>query len=169
MHVRILIFTVLNELIWVLFWIYISTECIDFPNLHQFQADVETDEVYAQMTLQPLNPVSSFSCFLGSPIAAQNDQNDLVQQEQKEPYLPMEMGHLSKQPTNYFCKTLTASDTSTHGGFSVPRRAAEKVFPPLVNPYIETMATFRLIIPVLKIKSFYLIYRIILCNLLLKS
>ncbi|KAE8733262.1 Auxin response factor 6 [Hibiscus syriacus] len=37
----------------------------------------------------------------------------------------------SKQPTNYFCKTLTASDTSTHGGFSDPRRAAEKVFPPL--------------------------------------
>ncbi|MFS8014958.1 putative DNA-binding pseudobarrel domain superfamily [Helianthus anomalus] len=32
---------------------------------------------------------------------------------------------------NYFCKTLTASDTSTHGGFSVARRAAEKVFPPL--------------------------------------
>ena len=32
-----------------------------------------------------------------------------------------------------FCKTLTASDTSTHGGFSVPRRAAEDCFPPLVN------------------------------------
>ena len=31
-----------------------------------------------------------------------------------------------------FCKTLTASDTSTHGGFSVPRRAAEDCFPPLV-------------------------------------
>ena len=31
-----------------------------------------------------------------------------------------------------FCKTLTASDTSTHGGFSVPRRAAEYCFPPLV-------------------------------------
>ncbi|XP_068646924.1 auxin response factor 12-like [Aristolochia californica] len=71
-------------------------------------ADVETDEVYAQMTLQPLNP-----------------------QEQKETYLPAELGIPSKQPTNYFCKTLTASDTSTHGGFSVPRRAAEKVFPPL--------------------------------------
>ncbi|KAI4300013.1 hypothetical protein L6164_033433 [Bauhinia variegata] len=71
-------------------------------------ADVETDEVYAQMTLQPLNP-----------------------QEQKEAYLPVELGTPSKQPTNYFCKTLTASDTSTHGGFSVPRRAAEKVFPPL--------------------------------------
>ncbi|CAN1351953.1 Auxin response factor 6 [Linum perenne] len=71
-------------------------------------SDVETDEVYAQMTLQPLNP------------------------EQKEVYLlPAELGAPSKQPTNYFCKTLTASDTSTHGGFSVPRRAAEKVFPPL--------------------------------------
>jgi hypothetical protein len=41
------------------------------------------------------------------------------------------LGIPSKQPSNYFCKTLTASDTSTHGGFSVPRRAAEKVFPPL--------------------------------------
>eukprot|EP00257_Ricinus_communis_P011652 XP_002532983.2 LOW QUALITY PROTEIN: auxin response factor 6 [Ricinus communis] len=71
-------------------------------------ADVETDEVYAQMTLQPLSP-----------------------QEQKDAYLPAELGTPNKQPTNYFCKTLTASDTSTHGGFSVPRRAAEKVFPPL--------------------------------------
>ncbi|KAG1348224.1 auxin response factor 12-like [Cocos nucifera] len=71
-------------------------------------ADAETDEVYAQMTLQPLSP-----------------------EEQKDPYLPAELGAPSKQPTNYFCKTLTASDTSTHGGFSVPRRAAEKVFPPL--------------------------------------
>ncbi|XP_010908226.1 auxin response factor 12 [Elaeis guineensis] len=71
-------------------------------------ADVETDEVYAQMTLQPLSL-----------------------QEQKDTYLPIDMGVVSKQPTNYFCKTLTASDTSTHGGFSVPRRAAEKVFPPL--------------------------------------
>ncbi|XP_047319683.1 auxin response factor 8-like isoform X2 [Impatiens glandulifera] len=71
-------------------------------------ADVETDEVYAQMTLQPLTA-----------------------EEQKDTYIPVEMGIPSKQPTNYFCKTLTASDTSTHGGFSVPRRAAEKVFPPL--------------------------------------
>ncbi|PIN17457.1 hypothetical protein CDL12_09885 [Handroanthus impetiginosus] len=72
-------------------------------------ADVETDEVYAQMTLQPLTP---------------QEQKDIC-------LLPAELGAPSKQPTNYFCKTLTASDTSTHGGFSVPRRAAEKVFPPL--------------------------------------
>ncbi|ONM12255.1 Auxin response factor 3 [Zea mays] len=77
-------------------------------------ADVETDEVYAQMTLQPLNP-----------------------QEQNDAYLPAEMGIMSKQPTNYFCKTLTASDTSTHGGFSVPRRAAERVFPPLFRTYFS--------------------------------
>ncbi|KAK3028686.1 hypothetical protein RJ639_038065 [Escallonia herrerae] len=72
-------------------------------------ADVNTDEVYAQMTLQPLSP---------------QEQKDLC-------LLPAELGTQSKQPTNYFCKTLTASDTSTHGGFSVPRRAAEKVFPTL--------------------------------------
>ncbi|CAL9101740.1 unnamed protein product [Musa acuminata var. zebrina] len=60
------------------------------------------------MTLQPLSP-----------------------EEQKVTYFPSEMGFASKQPTNYFCKILTASDTSTHGGFSIPRRAAEKVFPPL--------------------------------------
>ncbi|KAK7277908.1 hypothetical protein RJT34_22927 [Clitoria ternatea] len=48
-------------------------------------------------------------------------------QEQKEVYLlPAELGTPNKQPTNYFCNTLTAS-TSTHGGFSVPRRATEKV------------------------------------------
>ncbi|KAL6546347.1 ADP-ribosylation factor, Arf Arf6 [Orobanche minor] len=75
----------------------------------RMHADIETDEVYAQMTLQPLSP-----------------------QDQKEAsFLPADLGGGSKQPTNYFCKTLTASDTSTHGGFSVPRRAAEKVFPPL--------------------------------------
>lgn len=44
----------------------------------------------------------------------------------------------SKHPSEFFCKTLTASDTSTHGGFSVPRRAAEKLFPPLVS-----FSTFR--------------------------
>jgi hypothetical protein len=31
-----------------------------------------------------------------------------------------------------FCKMLTASDTSTHGGFSVLRRHADECLPPLV-------------------------------------
>ncbi|KAM3341700.1 auxin response factor 5 [Capsicum galapagoense] len=70
-------------------------------------ADKETDEIYAQMSLQPVNserdvfPIPDFGL---------------------KP---------NKHPTEFFCKTLTASDTSTHGGFSVPRRAAEKLFPPL--------------------------------------
>lgn len=38
----------------------------------------------------------------------------------------------TKSTPHMFCKTLTASDTSTHGGFSVPRRAAEDCFPSLV-------------------------------------
>ncbi|URE34713.1 auxin response factor [Musa troglodytarum] len=72
-------------------------------------ADAETDEVYAQMTLQPVNKYD------------------------REAMLASEMGlKQNKQPAEFFCKTLTASDTSTHGGFSVPRRAAEKIFPALV-------------------------------------
>ncbi|KAL5129261.1 Auxin response factor 5 [Glycine soja] len=70
-------------------------------------ADKETDEIYAQMTLQPLN-------------------------SEREVFPISDFGHKhSKHPSEFFCKTLTASDTSTHGGFSVPRRAAEKLFPPL--------------------------------------
>ncbi|CAI0382780.1 unnamed protein product [Linum tenue] len=70
-------------------------------------ADKETDEIYAQMSLQPVNsekdifPIPDFGLKAG------------------------------RHPTEFFCKTLTASDTSTHGGFSVPRRAAEKLFPQL--------------------------------------
>ncbi|KAJ9168082.1 hypothetical protein P3X46_019653 [Hevea brasiliensis] len=71
-------------------------------------ADAETDEVYAQMTLQP------------------------VSKYEKEALMASDMGlKQNRQPTEFFCKTLTASDTSTHGGFSVPRRAAEKIFPSL--------------------------------------
>ncbi|WCJ34678.1 Auxin response factor 19 [Euphorbia peplus] len=71
-------------------------------------ADPETDEVYAQMTLQPV-PSFDKDALLRSDITLKTN----------------------KPPTEFFCKTLTASDTSTHGGFSVPRRAAEKIFPPL--------------------------------------
>ncbi|KAM0834013.1 hypothetical protein ACQ4PT_063899 [Festuca glaucescens] len=57
-----------------------------------------------------------------------------------------EDGDGEKKPRmpHMFCKTLTASDTSTHGGFSVPRRAAEDCFPPLdykqVRPSQELVA-----------------------------
>lgn len=70
-------------------------------------ADKETDEIYAQMSLKPVN-------------------------SEKDIFPVPDFGlKPSKHPSEFFCKTLTASDTSTHGGFSVPRRAAEKLFPPL--------------------------------------
>ncbi|GMI91311.1 indole-3-acetic acid inducible 24, AUXIN RESPONSE FACTOR 5, MONOPTEROS [Hibiscus trionum] len=70
-------------------------------------ADMDTDEVYAQMSLQPVN-------------------------SEKDVFHSPEFGvNPSKHPNEIFCKILTASDTSTHGGFSVPRRAAEKLFPQL--------------------------------------
>ncbi|KHN40318.1 Auxin response factor 5 [Glycine soja] len=71
-------------------------------------ADPETDEVYAQITLQPV-PSFDKDALLRSDLALKS----------------------SKPQPDFFCKQLTASDTSTHGGFSVPRRAADKIFPPL--------------------------------------
>lgn len=62
------------------------------------------------------------------------ESNTSSLQYDKEALLASDMGlKQNKQPTEFFCKTLTASDTSTHGGFSVPRRAAEKIFSPLVR------------------------------------
>ncbi|KAM5565075.1 auxin response factor 5 [Rosa sericea] len=70
-------------------------------------ADKETDEIFTQMCLKPVN-------------------------SEKDVFPVPDFGlKPSKHPSEFFCKILTASDTSTHGGFSVPRRAAEKLFPPL--------------------------------------
>ncbi|KAL8127099.1 auxin response factor 5-like isoform X2 [Apium graveolens] len=70
-------------------------------------SDKDTDEIYAQMSLQPVN-------------------------SEKDVFPIPDLGlKTNKHPSEFFCKTLTASDTSTHGGFSVPRRAAEKLFPQL--------------------------------------
>ncbi|XP_057766076.1 auxin response factor 5 [Salvia miltiorrhiza] len=94
-----------------------TTQIPNYPNLptqllcqvHNvtLHADKETDEIYAQMSLQCVNT-------------------------EKDVFPIPDFGlKPSKHPTEFFCKTLTASDTSTHGGFSVPRRAAEKLFPQL--------------------------------------
>ncbi|CAO2166424.1 unnamed protein product [Urochloa humidicola] len=80
-------------------------------------ADAATDEVYARLAL-----VAEGEAFgrnvRGGGVEGDDDMEDL-DAERKSQMLHM------------FCKTLTASDTSTHGGFSVPRRAAEDCFPPL--------------------------------------
>ncbi|KAL0735236.1 hypothetical protein Bca4012_011446 [Brassica carinata] len=89
-------------------------------NVHLL-ANKETDEVYTQVTLLPLQEFQ---------ILVLNAEGKEVRElgggdEEKN-------GSSSvKRTPHMFCKTLTASDTSTHGGFSVPRRAAEDCFAPL--------------------------------------
>ncbi|XP_042506562.1 auxin response factor 11-like [Macadamia integrifolia] len=73
----------------------------------QLLAEQETDEVYAQITLQP-------------------------EADQSEPGSPDPSTSEPLRPTVHsFCKILTASDTSTHGGFSVLRKHANECLPPL--------------------------------------
>ncbi|KAI9174253.1 hypothetical protein LWI28_014653 [Acer negundo] len=73
----------------------------------QLMAEQETDEVYAQITLLP-------------------------EPNLEEPTSPDPCPSESARPTVHsFCKVLTASDTSTHGGFSVLRKHATECLPPL--------------------------------------
>ncbi|XP_028757045.1 auxin response factor 4 isoform X2 [Neltuma alba] len=84
----------------------------------QLLANKENDEVYTQVTLFPQ-----------AELAAVHLEG---QELEKLGAFQEENGGLpAKSTPHMFCKTLTASDTSTHGGFSVPRRAAEDCFPPL--------------------------------------
>lgn len=86
----------------------------------ELKAEPETDEVYAQITLIPEKiqdePTSPDSCL-------------------NEPPRPK---------VQSFVKILTASDTSTHGGFSVLRKHANECLPPLdmsqVTPTQELVA-----------------------------
>ncbi|KAL6840443.1 hypothetical protein ACP4OV_030253 [Aristida adscensionis] len=76
----------------------------------ELKAEADTDEVYAQIMLMP-----------------EPDQNEVEADKASS-------GSGATQPrpaVRSFCKTLTASDTSTHGGFSVLRRHADECLPPL--------------------------------------
>ena len=74
----------------------------------QLKAEPNTDEVFAQVTLLP---------------EPSQDENAV---EKEPPSPPPPRFHVHS-----FCKTLTASDTSTHGGFSILRRHADECLPPL--------------------------------------
>ncbi|GJS16560.1 auxin response factor 2-like protein [Tanacetum coccineum] len=76
-------------------------------NVH-LRAEQDTDEVFAQITLMPES----------------NQDENAVKKEPAPPAQPRFHVHS-------FCKTLTASDTSTHGGFSVLRRHADECLPAL--------------------------------------
>ncbi|KAL5730554.1 hypothetical protein ACHQM5_003360 [Ranunculus cassubicifolius] len=84
----------------------------------KLHAEVATDEVYAEVALLPENEEIE--------VKLKNGEMEIESEEEDE------IEGFGKAITPHmFCKTLTASDTSTHGGFSVPRRAAEDCFPPL--------------------------------------
>ena len=100
------------------------------------QAEPETDEVFAQLTLLPepedvknllclLFTVCLLSLFLTFYVDFSEQDLDLI--ENKEPAEP------PQRSVCRFTKILTASDTSTHGGFSVLRKHAEECLPPLVT------------------------------------
>uniref|UniRef100_A0A8I6WLR4 Auxin response factor n=1 Tax=Hordeum vulgare subsp. vulgare TaxID=112509 RepID=A0A8I6WLR4_HORVV len=81
-------------------------------------ADATTDEVYAQLSLLPENEELVRRMREATDDVSGGEDGETVKQR------------FARMP-HMFCKTLTASDTSTHGGFSVPRRAAEDCFPHL--------------------------------------
>ncbi|XP_068657815.1 auxin response factor 2A-like isoform X2 [Aristolochia californica] len=74
----------------------------------QLKAECDTDEVYAQVTLLP----------------EEKQDETISEKEALPPWAP-------RSHVYSFCKTLTASDTSTHGGFSVLKRHADDCLPPL--------------------------------------
>ncbi|KAE8669808.1 Auxin response factor 3 [Hibiscus syriacus] len=83
----------------------------------KLHAEGATDEVYAQVSLVPE--------------AEQFEQKFIERKTQADGEEEDTEANIKSTTPHMFCKTLTASDTSTHGGFSVPRRAAEDCFPPL--------------------------------------
>lgn len=87
----------------------------------QLRAEPDSDEVYAQITLLP--------------------EPDHIKVTSPDPPLT----EPQRCKVHSFCKTLTASDTSTHGGFSVLRRHADECLPPLDMsqnpPWQELVAT----------------------------
>ncbi|PKI76181.1 hypothetical protein CRG98_003408 [Punica granatum] len=76
-----------------------------------------SDDAYAQVALLPEHEQNEQKL-------RERDLEAEAEEDETEPAGKSTTPHM-------FCKTLTASDTSTHGGFSVPRRAAEDCFPPL--------------------------------------
>ncbi|GMH15819.1 hypothetical protein Nepgr_017660 [Nepenthes gracilis] len=82
----------------------------------KLHAEEATDEVYLQVSLLPQIQIEKK--MVETEAGGGGEAEDI------------EVVGRSTTP-HMFCKILTASDTSTHGGFSVPRRAAEDCFPPL--------------------------------------
>ncbi|GER34830.1 auxin response factor [Striga asiatica] len=90
----------------------------------EFLVNKENDEVYTLLSLIPIPERVVSEQLAKLNLEGKESENESSKDDENKT--------LSAKPTPHmFCKTLTASDTSTHGGFSVPRRAAEDCFPPL--------------------------------------
>ncbi|CAD6270111.1 unnamed protein product [Miscanthus lutarioriparius] len=85
----------------------------------ELKAEPDTDEVYAQLTLLPDKKQD------------ENTTTTVDNEEAEEEVVPHAPPTNEGPRIHSFCKTLTASDTSTHGGFSVLRRHADECLPPL--------------------------------------
>ncbi|CAA6664617.1 unnamed protein product [Spirodela intermedia] len=101
-----------------------------FPQGHSEQVAASMQKDTDSIPSYPSLP-SKLICLLHNVTLHADPETDEVYCD-REAFLASDLGlKQNRQPSEFFCKTLTASDTSTHGGFSVPRRAAEKIFPPL--------------------------------------
>ncbi|XP_057966281.1 auxin response factor 4-like isoform X2 [Malania oleifera] len=72
------------------------------------EAETYSDEVYAQIMLLPVDKLE------------ESDEENETPRPQPQPIR-----------SSFFTKILTPSDTSSHGGFSVPKRQADECLPPL--------------------------------------
>ncbi|CAH2040967.1 unnamed protein product [Thlaspi arvense] len=120
-------------------WHACAGPLISLPKRGSVVAEAATDEVYAQVSLifdaevvlRYMLYVALY--FISDPLRRFHLVTEIEQKwrqgeiEAENEEADME-GVVKSTTPHMFCKTLTASDTSTHGGFSVPRRAAEDCF-----------------------------------------
>ncbi|KAF8659730.1 hypothetical protein HU200_058190 [Digitaria exilis] len=106
-----------------------------FPQGHIEQAS--TNQLAEQQSTPLYNLPWKIPCKLMNIELKKRDENTstTVESEEAEGVVPdappATTANNDQRRIHSFCKTLTASDTSTHGGFSVLRRHADDCLPPL--------------------------------------
>ncbi|XP_029129167.1 auxin response factor 18 isoform X2 [Cajanus cajan] len=110
-----------------------------FPQGHMEQLQASTDQELNQEIPHFNLPAKIFCRVVNIQLLAEQDTDEvyacialLPESDQTEPTNPdPNVSETPKQKFHSFCKILTASDTSTHGGFSVLRKHATECLPPL--------------------------------------
>ncbi|TKY64095.1 Auxin response factor 7 [Spatholobus suberectus] len=118
-----------------------------FPQGHMEQLQASTDQELNQEIPHFNLPAKIFCRVVNIQLLAEQDTDEvyacialLPESDQTEPTNPdPSVSEAPKQKFHSFCKMLTASDTSTHGGFSVLRKHATECLPSLdMNQAIPT-------------------------------